>query len=57
MPGACTMLFKHLFAPHEIRGLEIRHRINTTSRQTMLVEKGESGEKMAACQEAQPPRG
>ena len=51
------MLFKHLFTPHEIRGLEIRHRINTTSRQTMLVEKGESGEKMAACQEAQPPRG
>ena len=51
------MLFKHLFAPQDIRGLEIRHRTNTTSHQTMLAEKGEAGEKMAACQEAQPPRG
>ncbi len=33
------MLFKHLFAPHEIRGLEIRNRIFSTGHQTILAEK------------------
>jgi 2,4-dienoyl-CoA reductase-like NADH-dependent reductase (Old Yellow Enzyme family)/NADPH-dependent 2,4-dienoyl-CoA reductase/sulfur reductase-like enzyme len=46
------MLFKHLFTPHEIRGLEIRNRIVSTAHQTILAEKGAPGEKMAAYHEA-----
>ncbi len=46
------MLFKHLFTPHEIRGLEIRNRIYSTAHQTILAEKGAPGEKMAAYHEA-----
>ena len=42
------MLFKHLFTPHEIRGLEIRNRIYSSAHQTILAEKGAPGEKMAA---------
>ena len=30
------MSFKHLFTPHEIRGLEIRKRIYSTAHQTIL---------------------
>ena len=46
------MLFKHLFTPHEIRGLEIRNRIYSTAHQTILAENGAPGEKMAAYHEA-----
>jgi 2,4-dienoyl-CoA reductase-like NADH-dependent reductase (Old Yellow Enzyme family)/thioredoxin reductase len=46
------MLFKHLFSPHEIRGLEIRNRIYSTAHQTILAERGAPGEKMAAYHEA-----
>ncbi|MCP4045845.1 MAG: FAD-dependent oxidoreductase [Gammaproteobacteria bacterium] len=46
------MLFKHLFTPHEIRGMEIRNRIYSTAHQTILAEKGAPGEKMAAYHEA-----
>ena len=46
------MLFKHLFTPHEIRGLEIRNRIYSTAHQTILAERGAPGEKMAAYHEA-----
>lgn len=46
------MLFKHLFTPHEIRGLEIRNRIFSTAHQTILAERGAPGEKMAAYHEA-----
>jgi 2,4-dienoyl-CoA reductase-like NADH-dependent reductase (Old Yellow Enzyme family) len=45
------MLFKHLFTPHEIRGLEIRNRIYSSAHQTILAEKGVPGEKMAAYHE------
>ena len=46
------MLFKHLFTPHEIRGLEIRNRIFSTAHQTILAERGAPGKKMAAYHEA-----
>ena len=46
------MLFKHLFSPHVIRGLEIRNRIFSTAHQTILAERGAPGEKMAAYHEA-----
>ncbi len=46
------MSFKHLFTPHEIRGLEIRNRIFSTAHQTILAENGAPGEKMAAYHEA-----
>ena len=46
------MSFKHLFTPHEIRGLEIRNRIYSTAHQTILAERGAPGEKMAAYHEA-----
>ena len=46
------MLFQHLFTPHEIRGIEIRNRIYSTTHQTILAEKGVPGEKMAAYHEA-----
>ena len=46
------MSFKHLFTPHEIRGLEIRNRIYSTAHQTILAERGSPGEKMAAYHEA-----
>jgi len=46
------MSFKHLFTPHEIRGLEIHNRIYSTAHQTILAEKGVPGEKMAAYHEA-----
>jgi len=46
------MLFKHLFTPHEIRGLELRNRILSSAHQTILAEKGVPGEKMAAYHEA-----
>jgi 2,4-dienoyl-CoA reductase-like NADH-dependent reductase (Old Yellow Enzyme family) len=51
------MLFKHLFTPHEIRGLEIRNRICSTAHQTILAEKGAPGEKMAAYHEARASGG
>jgi 2,4-dienoyl-CoA reductase-like NADH-dependent reductase (Old Yellow Enzyme family)/thioredoxin reductase len=46
------MLFKHLFTPYEIRGLEIRNRIYSSAHQTILAERGVPGEKMAAYHEA-----
>ncbi len=46
------MLFKHLFTPHEIRGLEIRNRIYSSSHQTILAKNGVPGEEMAAYHEA-----
>ncbi|MBT4890085.1 MAG: oxidoreductase, partial [Rhodospirillales bacterium] len=46
------MSFKHLFTPHEIRGVEIRNRIYSTAHQTILAEMGAPGEKMAAYHEA-----
>jgi len=46
------MLFKHLFTPHKIRGLEIRNRIFSTAHQTILAENGAPGENMAAYHEA-----
>jgi len=46
------MSFKHLFTPHEIRGLEIRNRIYSSAHQTILAERGAPGEKMATYHEA-----
>jgi 2,4-dienoyl-CoA reductase-like NADH-dependent reductase (Old Yellow Enzyme family) len=37
LSGACAMLFKHLFTPHTIRGLEIRNRVYSTAHQTILA--------------------
>lgn len=46
------MTFKHLFTPHEIRGLEIRNRIFSTAHQTILARDGAPSEDMAAYHEA-----
>lgn len=46
------MRFKHLFTPHEIRGLEIRNRIFSTAHQTILARDGSPSEDMAAYHEA-----
>jgi len=46
------MTFKHLFTPHEIRGLEIRNRIFSTAHQTILARDGSPSEDMAAYHEA-----
>ncbi len=45
-------MFKHLFTPHEIRGLEIRNRIFSTAHQTILAKNGAPAEDMAAYHEA-----
>jgi len=46
------MTFKHLFTPHEIRGLEIKNRIFSSSHQTILARNGAPSEDMAAYHEA-----
>lgn len=46
------MSFKHLFTPHEIRGLEIRNRIFSTGHQTILAKGGVPSADMAAYHEA-----
>ena len=46
------MTFKHLFTPHEIRGLEIANRIFSTGHQTIMAENGAPGERMAAYHES-----
>ncbi|MFK7731538.1 MAG: FAD-dependent oxidoreductase [Pseudomonadales bacterium] len=51
------MAFKHLFTPHQIRGLEIRNRIFSSAHQTILAENGAPGEEMAAYHEARAKGG
>ena len=51
------MWFKHLFTPHEIRGLEIRNRIFSSAHQTILAHNGAPGEEMAAYHEARAKGG
>ena len=46
------MAFKHLFTPHEIRGMEVRNRIFSTGHQTILAKNGSPSEEMAAYHEA-----
>ncbi len=46
------MPFKHLFTPHQIRGLEIVNRIYSSAHQTIMAENGVPGERMAAYHEA-----
>jgi 2,4-dienoyl-CoA reductase-like NADH-dependent reductase (Old Yellow Enzyme family)/thioredoxin reductase len=46
------MSFRHLFTPHQIRGLEIDNRIYSTGHQTIMAENGAPGERMAAYHEA-----
>ncbi len=51
------MSFKHLFTPHQIRGLEVRNRIFSTGHQTILAKNGSPSEEMAAYHEARAKGG
>jgi len=52
-----SMAFKHLFTPHQIRGLEIRNRIFSSAHQTILARNGSPAEDMAAYHEARAKGG
>jgi 2,4-dienoyl-CoA reductase-like NADH-dependent reductase (Old Yellow Enzyme family) len=51
------MSFAHLFTPHEIRGLELRNRIFSSSHQTLLAQDWCPNEEMAAYHEARAAGG
>ena len=51
------MNFKHLFTPHQIRGLEIRNRIFSSAHQTILAQNGAPSEDMVAYHEARAKGG
>ncbi len=51
------MLFKHLFTPHTIRGLEIRNRIFSSGHQTILAREGLPTDEMAAYHESRAAGG